>query len=407
MTFATIPDALEDIKKGKMLILLDNPKRENEADFYIPADKATPQAITTMIRKGGGLICCAITRNQAHKLSLPLMVDSADNREKTGVNFTVSVNAKKRITTGVSSFDRVRTIKILSNSNSTPDDLVKPGHVFGLVANTGGVLKRAGHTEAAVDLARLINLNPAGVLCEILSDNGKVANIADLKKLSKELNLKIVSIDDLIKYLKQNPLPPVNEGPIVVKVATSTLPTKYGLFKILIYRSLTDNREHAVLILGRVGKSTLIRIHSQCLTGDTFLSLRCDCGQQLQQSLKKVAENGNGMIIYLSQEGRGIGLTNKIKSYALQDNGLDTVEANRVLGFPKDLRDYKVAADILKSLGISDINLLSNNPDKSNQLSRFGINVLKRFPLEVKPNKINLNYLKTKKQKLNHQLKFV
>lgn len=407
MNFATIPQALEDIKKGGTLILLDNPKRENEADFYIPADKVTPQILTAMIRKGGGLICCAITQKQAHRLFLPLMVDSSDNKEKTSVNFTVSVNAKKGVTTGVSSFDRVRTIKILSNPKSLPSDLVKPGHVLGLVANAQGVLKRAGHTEAAVDLARLANLNPAGVLCEILSDNGKVANLDELEKLSKKMNLKIVSIDDLIKYLKQNPLPPIDEGPSVVKVANSTLPTKYGLFKILIYKSLIDDREHAVLILGKVGKSTLTRIHSQCLTGDTFSSLRCDCGEQLRQSLKKIGKKGNGVIIYLNQEGRGIGLTNKIKSYALQDSGLDTVEANKALGFPSDLRDYKVAADILKDLRVLDINLLSNNPDKKSQLSKFGINVLERFPLEVKPNKINLKYLKTKKQKLNHQLKLV
>ncbi len=407
MKFATIPQALEDIKKGRMLILLDNPKRENEADFYIPADKVTPQILTVMIRKGGGLICCAITQKQTHKLSLPLMVDSLDNKEKTGVNFTVSANAKKGITTGVSSFDRVRTIKVLSDPNSLPGDLVIPGHVLGLVANAGGVLKRAGHTEAAVDLARLTNLNPAGVLCEILSDDGKTANQRDLKKLSEKLHLKIVSIDNLIKYLKQNPLPPKDEEYSIVQVAASTLPTKYGLFKILIYKSLLDDREHTVLILGKIGKSPLTRIHSQCLTGDTFSSLRCDCGEQLQQSLQEISKNGNGIVIYLNQEGRGIGLTNKIKSYALQDSGLDTIEANKVLGFPSDLRDYKVAADILKYLEISDIRLLSNNPDKKSQLSKFGINVSQRFSLEVKPNKINLKYLRTKKQKLNHQLKLV
>ncbi|MBI2018004.1 GTP cyclohydrolase II [Candidatus Daviesbacteria bacterium] len=405
--FSSIPNAIKDIQRGKMLILLDNPGRENEADFYIPVDKMTPEILTTMIRMGGGLVCTAITQKQAHNLALPLMVDRLENTEKTGVNFTVSVNAKKGITTGVSVYDRVKTIQILGNPKSRPKDITKPGHVLGLVAQNGGVLKRAGHTEAAVDLARLTNLNPAGVLCEILSDNGKVANYSDLEKLSKELDLKIISIDDLIKYLKQNPLPPADEEPTVVKAAASTLPTKYGLFKISIYKSLIDNREHAVLTLGEIGKFTLTRIHSQCLTGDTYLSLRCDCGDQLQQSLKKISKNGNGILIYLNQEGRGIGLTNKIKAYQLQDSGLDTVEANKVLGFPSDLRDYKVAADILKDLGISDIKLLSNNPDKKNQLSRFGINVLKRVPLEVKPNKINLKYLKAKKSKLNHQLELV
>lgn len=407
MNFATITEALEDIKKGRMIILLDSPKRENEADFYIPAEKVTPQVITTMIRKGGGLVCVAITQNQAHNLSLPLMVDMLENREKTGVNFTVTVNAKKGISTGISSFDRAKTIRVVANPASKPSDLVMPGHVFGLVAKQGGVLERPGHTEAAVDLARLANLTSAGVLCEIISDRGKTANPTEVQKLAEELQLKIISIDDLITFLKKKPLPALEESCCVIKVASSKLPTKYGLFEIIIYHSISDDKEHAVLKMGNIKTGALVRVHSQCLTGDSFASLRCDCGDQLHQSMKMVGKNGSGIIIYLNQEGRGIGLTNKIKAYELQDKGMDTVQANQALGFASDLRNFKVAADILKYLGITSINLLTNNPDKKGQLSEFGIKILKRIPLEIKPNKINLKYLKTKKQKLNHQLKFV
>lgn len=405
--FATVKEALEDIKKGKMLILLDNPKRENEADLYIPSDSVTPQIITTMIRKGGGLVCAAITQKQAHKLELPLMVDPLENNEKTGVNFTVSVNAKKGISTGISSYDRTKTIKILSNPKSKPDDLVKPGHVFGLVSQNGGTLKRAGHTEAAVDLARLAGFNPSGVLCEILSDDGKMADLKDLEKLARDINIKILSIDDLIEYLTDNHTEPFKDESDVVKVASSNLPTKYGVFKILIYKSLTDNRDHAVLSMGEMREPLLTRIHSQCLTGDIFLSLRCDCGEQLRKSMQLISKKGQGLIIYLNQEGRGIGLVNKIKAYALQDNGYDTVEANKALGFIPDQRQYKIAADILKELGVSKINLLTNNPNKKDQLSLFGIHILNRVPLEITPNRINQSYLIAKKQKLGHILKLV
>lgn len=406
MTFAKVPQALEEIKKGRMLILLDS-EREEEGDFYMPACKVTPQIIATMIKKGGGLVCCAITQNQANKLELPLMVSALDNEEKTGVNFTVSVNAKKRITTGVSAPDRYKTIKVLADSESKFSDLVKPGHVFGLVAKSGGVLERAGHTESAVDLARLAGLAPSGVLCEILSDDGKVADLSDLIKLSDSLGIKIVLIEDLIKFLKANPLPDLDEGSCVVKTADAFLPTKYGLFKIIIYKCLNDNREHAVLTLGQLKQPVLTRIHSQCLTGDTFFSLRCDCGEQLKKSMQLISKNNSGLILYLNQEGRGIGLTNKIKAYALQDKGYDTVSANEALGFPSDARSYKMAADILKDLRVSNINLLTNNPDKKDQLAKFGINVLKRIALEIKPNKLDLKYLKIKKNKMRHDLKLV
>lgn len=404
-TFSSIPQALKDIRQGKMLILLDE-SREKEADLYIPADKITPKIITTMIKQAGGLICAAITQKQAHKLNLPLMVDTIDNGEKTGVNFTISISAKKGITTGVSANDRYKTIKILTNPNSSPVDLVKPGHVFGLIAKDGGVLKRAGHTESAVDLARLAGLNPAGVVCEILAKDGNTAKLPDLLKLSKKLNIKIIAIQDLVKYLQRNPLPKQEQTPSVAKTATSTLPTQYGLFKIIIYRSIKDNREQAVLTLGKLG-NPYVRIHSRCLTGDTFTSLRCDCGQQLKKSMQIISQKGGGIILYLNQEGRGIGLTNKIKAYGLQDKGYDTVEANEVLGFPSDLRSFEIAADILKDLGVINIILLTNNPDKKDQLAKFGIKISKRVALEIRPNKIDLNYLKVKKRKMRHKLKLV
>lgn len=406
MIFSAIPEAISDLKKGKMLILLDN-KREKEADLYIPADYVTPAVITTMIRHGGGLVCVAITQKQAHQLNLPLMVDHLENGEKTGVSFTVSVNAKKGITTGVSANDRYKTIKILANADSSSSDLVKPGHVFGLISKNGNVLERAGHTESAVDLAQLAGLNPAGVVCEILSNDGNRAKLPCLIKLSQKLKIKIIKIEELVKYLKQNPLPLLEVTPCVVKTAYSKLSTKYGLFKIIIYKSLNDNREHAVLTLGKITKPILTRIHSQCLTGDTFFSLRCDCGSQLKRSMQIIGKKGNGIVLYLNQEGRGIGLSNKIKAYALQDQGYDTVEANEALGFPSDARSYEIAADILKDLKAEDINLLTNNPDKKDQLARFGINVVKRIALEIKPNNTDRNYLKIKKQKMRHKLKLV
>lgn len=404
--FATIPKALEEIKKGKMLILLDS-KREKEGDFYVPASKVTPQIIATMIKKGGGLVCCAITQNQANKLELPLMVSSLDNEEKTGVNFTVSVNAKKGITTGISATDRYKTIKILTDPKSKSADLIKPGHVFGLIGKPGGVLERAGHTESAIDLARLAGLTPGGVLCEILSDDGQVAKLSDLFKIAESLGIKIVLVDHLIKFLKINPLLSLDEGICVIKTASASLPTKCGLFKIIIYKCLSDNREHAVLILGQLREPVLTRIHSQCLTGDTFFSLRCDCGDQLEKSMKLISKKGNGLILYLNQEGRGIGLTNKIRAYELQDKGYDTIQANEALGFPSDTRSYKVAADILCDLGVSNIDLLTNNPDKKDQLSSNGIKIYKRIALEVKPNKADIKYLEAKKRKMKHSLTFV
>lgn len=401
--FCTIDEAISEIKKGRMLILVDSPGRENEGDLYIPADKVTPKAIFTMIRSGGGLICCAITAYQAARLNLPLMVSPLENQEKTGVNFTVSVNAAKGISTGVSADDRAKSIKVLADPKSSRQDLVKPGHTFGLVAQDGGVLVRAGHTEAAVDLAKLAGFNPAGVLCEIVRSDGRMAQLRDLIKLSYKLAIKIVSIDDLTEYLKKNPLPKPSPVPLVASSARAKLPTPYGLFQILIYRSMVDQGEHTVLLKGSLKQPVLTRIHSQCLTGETFSSLRCDCGAQLDQSLQRIGIEG-GVLLYLNQEGRGIGLANKINAYSLQDRGVDTVEANLHLGFPIDARDYQVAADILKDLGISQIMLLTNNPKKEAELEKFGIQVDNMQSLEIPPNRINRRYLLAKKQKLGHKL---
>lgn len=405
--FATIPQALEDVKQGKMLIIIDNPDRENEGDFYVPVDKATPKSILTMIKLGGGLICTTITKQQAVKLQLPLMVDPLENSEKTKVNFTVSVNAKIGITTGVSAFDRLKTINILADPKSSPSDLSRPGHVFGLIAKNGGVLERNGHTEAAVDIARLADITSSGVLCEIVGSDGHMAKLPELIKLSQKLKIKIISIKDLIKYLTKNPLSQFEDDKEIIKTATSTLPTKYGIFQLIVYKSVIDNREHTVLVKGESKDAVFLRIHSQCLTGDTLFSLRCDCGEQLHQSMKLINTRGSGVILYLNQEGRGIGLTNKIKAYALQDKGYDTAEANKSLGFPIDARQYKIAAEILNDLGITKINLLTNNPDKEKQLTSFGIEIIKTTPLEIKPNRVNTKYLSTKKQKLFHRLKFV
>ncbi|TSC86587.1 MAG: 3,4-dihydroxy 2-butanone 4-phosphate synthase / GTP cyclohydrolase II [Parcubacteria group bacterium Gr01-1014_8] len=402
--FSTIPEAIAEIKKGKLLIVADSPKRENEADFFIPAGGVTPTAITTMVTYGGGLVCVAITSAQARRLHVPLMVSPGENTEKTGVNFTVSVNARRGITTGISAFDRAKTIRILADPHSNEQDIVKPGHVFGLVARDGGVLEREGHTEAAVDLSRLAGKMSAGVLCEIVGRNGHMAKRDELIRLSRKLDIKMITIRDLARYLRAHPLPLLPKHHGLVRVSSAALPTAYGTFTVVAYRSILDNREHAALILGEPRGNALVRIHSGCLTGDALFSLRCDCGSQLAKAMRMVQKAKQGVIVYLNQEGRGIGLGNKIKAYALQDEGYDTVEANHKLGLPADPRSYEAAADILKDLGIRDVRLLTNNPEKEKQLSHFGIRITQRIPLEIPPNGVNAAYLKTKKQKLGHTL---
>lgn len=400
--FASIESAIEHIKQGNPLIIVDDETRENEGDLFIPSDKATPEIIHQMIKYAGGLVCCSITRTQASKLNLPLMVARERNTEKTGVNFTISVNASAGTTTGVSAYDRSKTISVMSNPDSAPDDLERPGHVFGLIARDGGVLERDGQTEASVDLARLAGFNPSGVICEVVGESGEMAKYDELVKISKKLNAPIVSVADLKTYLQKNPLEQIDH-PEAFLVAESKLPTSFGEFKISIFKNILDSSEHSVLSMGDIKDGEVVRIHSMCLTGDTFSSQRCDCQKQLHEGMKKIAKNGSGIILYLDQEGRGIGLENKIKAYALQDQGYDTVEANCKLGLPIDARDYKIAADILKGMGINKIQLLTNNPDKIAQLEKHGIAV-DSLAHETKPNDHNSKYLKVKKQKLGHKL---
>lgn len=403
---STIPEAIAEIKKGNMLIVLDT-QREHEADFFIPTVKATPGHVLTMIRYGGGLICVAMAKEQARRLQLPLMIVPEKNQEKTKLNITVSVNARSGITTGISAFDRAKTIKILGNTESEPSDIVMPGHVFGLIAKDNGVLERGGHTETAVDLSKLAGFTPAGVLCEIIRDDGNMAELPDLVILAKKLNIKIITIRDLISYVKKNPLQQFEKKISIQKITGSKIPTQYGVFSFSVYRSLEDQREHVMLIKGMIKNPAMVRIHSQCVTGDVFGSMRCDCGMQLQKSMEIIGKNGNGILVYLNQEGRGIGLANKIKAYTLQDSGYDTVEANEQLGFPADARDYAVAAEMLQDVGVSHIRLLTNNPDKENQLAENGLKIVERISLEISPNEVNKKYLLTKKQKLHHKLRLV
>jgi 3,4-dihydroxy 2-butanone 4-phosphate synthase / GTP cyclohydrolase II len=406
--FSAIEEALEDIKQGKLIILVDSPDRENEGDFFMAAQAATPEKVNFMIRHGRGLVCVTLDSQQAKRLGLSPMVPAHQNTESTKINFTISVNAKHGITTGISAFDRAKTIQVLASPESTPEDITKPGHVFPLIAHAGGLAARQGHTEAEIALTTLAGLNPAGVTCEILKNDGRMARMPDLIKIAKKFQLKLVSITDLERYVATHPVAyAAVTGSSVVRTATARLPTKYGVFDIFIYRSLHDDSEHTALILGGIAPSMLTRVHSQCLTGDTLGSLLCDCGEQLQLSLELIRRRGSGVLLYLNQEGRGIGLTNKIRAYAQQAAGLDTVEANLSLGFAADERDYTVAADMLHDLGIGEVELLTNNPVKVSALTSHNIQVSKRTALETKPTALNRKYLTTKKRKLGHQLDLV
>lgn len=405
-TFSTIPKALEAIHKGKLVILIDNPKRENEGDFFMAAETATAEKVNFMLQQGRGLMCVALDPEQAQRLSLTPMVPLQQNTEITRVNFTVSVNAKEGIGSGVSAFDRATTIRVLADTTARPEDITRPGHVFPLIAHPGGLAVRQGHTEAAVALSSMAGYQPAGVICEILSKDGHMATRTELADIARSFDIPLVSVKDLADYVQQHPLPSKTQSS-VIRTASADLPTQYGNFTIHVYRSLLDGLEHSALFLGDITTPTLTRVHSQCLTGDTFGSLLCDCGEQLHQSLQLIRERGNGVLLYLNQEGRGIGLTAKVRAYAKQKAGLDTVEANVALGFAADLRDYQVAADMLQDLGISDIELLTNNPSKKSALEGYGIRVVKRIALETKPNAFNRKYLSTKKKKLGHQLDLV
>ena len=393
--FADIEDAIEDIRRGRMVVVCDDEDRENEGDLTVAADFATPDAINFMAREGRGLICLALTPERCDELALPLM--AAKNESMFETAFTVSVDARDGITTGISAADRARTIRVAIDSDSRPSDLVQPGHIFPLKAKPGGVLERTGQTEAAVDLARLAGLTPAGVICEVMNEDGTMARVPDLVDYCHRYQLKMITVADLIAYRRKHET-------LIERVAEATMPTTFGDFDIIGYRSLADGKRHVALVKGDLsdGTDVTVRMHSECLTGDTFHSLRCDCGEQLDASLAIIEEEGRGVIVYLAQEGRGIGLLNKIKAYTLQEKGFDTVDANLRLGLPVDLRHYGVGAQILLDLGLSTIRLLTNNPKKIIGLEGYGLTVVEQVPITVTPNPHNTGYLRTKANRLGH-----
>ena len=397
MKFNSIDSALEEIKNGRCIIVVDNEDRENEGDLVSASELITPDMVNFMAKEGRGLICVTIDSKKARSLNLEPMERKNSSLYET--NFTISVDASKNTTTGISAFDRFETIRVIIDEKSKESDLARPGHIFPIVGKDGGVLRRAGHTEASMDLARLAGLKPSGVICEILADDGTMARGKTLFKFAKKHNLKIISIADLIRYIRKT-------EKLVKKVEEVNLPTKYGNFKLYLYEDIFDNNSHLALSLGDFSheKSTLVRVHSECLTGDVFHSQRCDCGDQLETAMQMISNNKSGVIVYLKQEGRGIGLLHKIKAYRLQEGGLDTVEANEELGFSADLRDYGVGAQILKDLGITNITIMTNNPKKLVGLEGHGLNIISRIPIKIKPNQNNKEYLKTKKSKLGHIL---
>jgi 3,4-dihydroxy 2-butanone 4-phosphate synthase / GTP cyclohydrolase II len=401
LKFNTIDEAIKDIASGKMVVVLDDEDRENEGDLVMAAEKVTPDSINFMISNAKGLVCAPMTDERLKQLNIKAMV--AENSESMKTAFTVSVDASRKfgVTTGISAADRARTIEVLINPLSRPSDLASPGHIFPLKAMEGGVLRRAGHTEAAVDLARLAGLFPAGVICEIIKSSGKMARTPDLVKFAKRHKLKIVTIADLIKYRMKREM-------LVEQVALTKMPTKHGPYTLKAFQDHLDGFLHIALIKGNVSKkkNVLVRVHSECLTGDVFGSCRCDCGEQLNASMDLIDKNGSGVLLYMRQEGRGIGLLGKLKAYELQDRGKDTVEANVALGYKADLRDYGIGAQILSKLGLSTINLITNNPRKIVGLEGYGLKVTRRIPLEIIPNKHNIKYLRTKSKKLGHILSF-
>lgn len=397
MSLDPIEDAIEAIRSGEIVIVVDDEERENEGDFVMAAEKAEPEDINFMTKEGRGLVCTPMESNRLADLELDSMV--GDNTSHHGTRFTVSVDAKEGISTGISAYDRAKTISILVDEESGPKDLVRPGHIFPLQAEQGGVLHRAGHTEAAVDLARMAELYPAAVLCEIMDEDGSMARFPTLKKIAEKHDLKLVSIEDLIEYRKKN-------EKLIKRTGSARLPTEYGDFRIHSYIDQINDDEHVALVKGEVdGKeNVLVRVHSECLTGDVFGSKRCDCGDQLHKALSMIDEAGEGVLVYMRQEGRGIGLSNKVCAYELQDQGMDTVEANEELGFSADLRDYGFGAQILSDLGLSSIRLLTNNPRKVVGLEGYGLHISETVPIEIEPNEHNQEYLQTKVEKLGHNL---
>lgn len=393
--FSRIEDALEDFKRGKILIVVDDEERENEGDFVCAAEFVDAGVINFLAKHGRGIICAPLLLPRAKELGLDLMVDT--NTSLHGTPFTVSVDYIHGTSTGVSAGDRASTVRALVNPATKPTDLARPGHIFPLRALEGGVLRRAGHTEAVVDLCKLAGLSPAGVLCEIMNDDGSMARVADLLKLARHFHMRIITVKDLIEYR-------IRSEKLVHRVVNTHLPTKYGEFHIYLYRCETDNKEHIALVKGDIQSDVpvLVRVHSECLTGDVFGSLRCDCNEQLVSALKMVEKAGTGVVLYMRQEGRGIGLLNKLKAYKLQDEGLDTVEANEKLGFRPDLRDYGIGAQILRDVGVGKMRLLTNNPKKVVGLHGYGLDIVERVSLEMDANEVNERYLKTKRDKLGH-----
>lgn len=403
MPFASITETLEELRQGRMVVLVDDEDRENEGDLTLAAEKITPEAVNFMAKYGRGLICLALTEEKAEQLGLPPMVQ--DNTSKFGTAFTISVDAKSGITTGISAYDRARTILTALRDGAQPADLVRPGHIFPLRAKNGGVLVRTGQTEGSVDLARLAGLKPAAVICEILNEDGTMARVPQLIEFCKRHNLKMASIAGIIKYRRQT-------EKLIQRITETKMPSRYGQFKLYLYRSQVDDYLHLAICAGDISETAgkvydepvLVRVHSECLTGDILGSMRCDCGEQLQSALKMIAQAGRGVVLYMRQEGRGIGLEAKLKTYALQDKGLDTVEANKALGLPVDLRDYGIGAQILVDLGIRKIRLLTNNPKKVVALDGYGLEIVERVPIQIPCTPHNEEYLKTKKEKLGHWL---
>src|SRR5579859_6162225 len=396
-TFASIEEALEDIREGKMVVVCDDETRENEGDLTMAAQFVTPEAINFMRKEGGGLICLALTSARCDELGLDLM--AAKNESAFETAFTVSIEARTGVSTGISAADRARTIQVAIDPKSSPRELVQPGHVFPLKARDGGVLERVGQTEAAVDLARLAGLIPAGVICEVMNDDGTMARVPDLDAYCARHGLKMITVADLVAYRRRT-------EKLVERVVATTLPTAFGDFVAVGYRSLVDNKHHVALVKGDVegADDVLVRVHSECLTGDVFHSLRCDCGEQLESALSMIEREGRGVLLYLSQEGRGIGLLNKLRAYKLQEEGLDTVDANLRLGLPADLRDYGIGAQILVDLGLTSIRILTNNPKKISGLAGYGLSVTDQVPIEHMPNPHNEAYLRVKREKLGHIL---